>query len=1114
MKNLTFILVVAFFVKATDVISQTLDEQSKPRQANVLSPQGYEFGRVGNGNVSHFTGQPEIDIPIYTYTDRDFSIPLSLTYNASGFSPSEREGIAGLNWFLNNGGGAIVRYVNGLPDDKPSENLIIRPHGSIAAIKLGSSITSRSKASVFELSNGQLLTTMFWGRDNSEVEPDDFRFSFPGFAGRFFIAHDGTVKTSGDRPFKVDLSNFNNQPDALNTFQVNDSEIKVTTDDGYIFTFGGTIQFLEVSFPLTSLQQTGSYPTIVAWHIREIKAPNGRVASFQYVPYSETRGEFVPAGTDPYHYLYNKFAIELLTSSAECFPFQEGPFPNVNICNETGGLITDNQEEVTKTVYLKRILIDSVGTNSTANLSRTTIEFRYEECSKALYPETAASIPFYNQKNLQVKSIGIKSGGAELKRFVFGYRNLGGINSKRRFLISFREEGLMPYTFSYRKTDDFPRADTHGIDHWGYWNGGWDAGSEMTPGAWVYANGDEVIPDDNIRKPDTTKMDVGLLAQITYPSGGYTRYRYQPHEYATRLERRKASNFMPALFAATGYAGGARVWKIYDYDGVKTTNVREYKYVKDFASGGTTSSGILLSWPRYRYYWHKHDDSGSDGDEIRIRNFSFHRNNYYPGEYFMQYSEVTELQLPENGYTNFKYSSYESDPDVSEYDTLIANAATQTMFTPLNLYNNFVGKTLNDCSNSRGRIKEVTHYASKSAGVYYPVSKSVTTYTGLSQNTDDWVVSVHGTGGIIQSSKIYYYPVLPLQRSETFYSGEGTASQTMVTNFTYNAQNYLATEAKVRSDGKAEGQSFKYPSDLINEIDQVNLFTGNPIKYSTLSQEVKAIVDLRMNNIINAPIETINYVGAPTTGAVDAKYVQHLNFGADLSKKSFPYKAFTLKTKKVPAGVTHMSINKTTWLITRSALYDTVPDMVYQYYDALGNILQQRDRSKNVTAFQWGYSGLYPVAQAVNTTYNRFFATSFEDDAASSTGDSFTGRRYKDGTYTVSLNVPAGNYTLSYWKKQTSGGWIEVRQPVTVSSTPYSLSTPGGIQIDELRFVPTKATIQVLTFTYDPLVGMTSKVDANIRPSYFVYDEWERLRLVKDENGDIVKRYVYFTQAR
>ena len=45
-------------------------------------PTSAALGRYGESPISYFTGRPEISIPLYTIKDFDFSLPISLTYNA------------------------------------------------------------------------------------------------------------------------------------------------------------------------------------------------------------------------------------------------------------------------------------------------------------------------------------------------------------------------------------------------------------------------------------------------------------------------------------------------------------------------------------------------------------------------------------------------------------------------------------------------------------------------------------------------------------------------------------------------------------------------------------------------------------------------------------------------------------------------------------------------------------------------------------------------------------------------------------------------------------------------------------------------------------------------
>jgi len=61
--------------------------------------------------------------------------------------------------------------------------------------------------------------------------------------------------------------------------------------------------------------------------------------------------------------------------------------------------------------------------------------------------------------------------------------------------------------------------------------------------------------------------------------------------------------------------------------------------------------------------------------------------------------------------------------------------------------------------------------------------------------------------------------------------------------------------------------------------------------------------------------------------------------------------------------------------------------------------------------------------------------------------------------------------------------------------------------IDEVRMHPKMA--RMVTYTYEPLVGKISETNANNLTTYYEYDEFNRLKLVKDNDGNIVKNYYY-----
>ncbi len=65
----------------------------------------------------------------------------------------------------------------------------------------------------------------------------------------------------------------------------------------------------------------------------------------------------------------------------------------------------------------------------------------------------------------------------------------------------------------------------------------------------------------------------------------------------------------------------------------------------------------------------------------------------------------------------------------------------------------------------------------------------------------------------------------------------------------------------------------------------------------------------------------------------------------------------------------------------------------------------------------------------------------------------------------------------------------------------------GEAYFDDLRFHPMDA--QMTTYTYAPLIGVTSVSDINNKPTYYKYDGFNRLWYVQDFLGNILKKYEY-----
>lgn len=70
-----------------------------------------------------------------------------------------------------------------------------------------------------------------------------------------------------------------------------------------------------------------------------------------------------------------------------------------------------------------------------------------------------------------------------------------------------------------------------------------------------------------------------------------------------------------------------------------------------------------------------------------------------------------------------------------------------------------------------------------------------------------------------------------------------------------------------------------------------------------------------------------------------------------------------------------------------------------------------------------------------------------------------------------------------------------------------SVTITGSGLIDELRLHPENANM--VSYTYEPMVGVTSTNDANNTITYTEYDNLNRVKLIRDKDKNILKRYDY-----
>lgn len=126
--------------------------------------------------VSYYSGTPSINIPLYEINVDNVTIPLSLSYHASGIKVSQESSWVGLGWSLQ-AGGCISRSVQCYDDF----NEYYYPSISVKEgyFESGDIVDPHADEYYTHIFPYLQLTT--------DSEPDIFYYSFPRHSGKFIL---------------------------------------------------------------------------------------------------------------------------------------------------------------------------------------------------------------------------------------------------------------------------------------------------------------------------------------------------------------------------------------------------------------------------------------------------------------------------------------------------------------------------------------------------------------------------------------------------------------------------------------------------------------------------------------------------------------------------------------------------------------------------------------------------------------------------------------------------------------------------------------------------------------------------------------------------------------
>lgn len=430
-------------------------------------------------------------------------------------------------------------------------------------------------------------------------------------------------------------------------------------------------------------------------------------------------------------------------------------------------------------------------------------------------------------------------------------------------------------------------------------------------------------------------------------------------------------------------------------------------------------------------------------------------------------------------------------PDVRETERIdYLNTVNTNLFTPLK--------------------KTLTTYTQSYDTTYYVATPYIDTeYVNASHNPKSWY-AYSGVHALIDWS----YWIRPTTLETIQYDINGDSLVQTVTYGYNNSTRNLAYLTQTTSDNQTIKAKFKYPEDYSSSI------TGNMVSARVLRPVIEEQTWMYPNSSDSVLI----------SGSI-SQYSQTI-FKPDSVYKIETTKPIPVLNNETISGGLYTTLLSDSRYIMREKIQ----------YDLYNNVnLTARSADMNIS-YIWDYRHGKVIAKVQNAAQADIACASFEADGTgnwSYTGTPTASAYCLTGAMCYNLGQVNGNvtksgltssttYVVSYWISTsqaltitgTISGYPIQGKSVTIGGTTWtyfehkvtgqtSLTISGTGYIDELRLYPSMA--QMTSYTYQPSVGLSSQCDMDNRVTYYLYDGFNRLKVVLDQDRNIIKTIQYHT---
>jgi len=1081
------------------------------------SPNASNFERYTTIPGNYETGQIDYGIPLMQFTVDGLTVPLALRYSNTGLKTSDVASWVGLGWNLNVGG-TITRTVKGLPDDG-SFGLM----DTVAANKLD----KLARGQMYGLEKYDFFRSV--AQQLADTEHDFFYYDLLGVKGSFYIGRSGKC---------IQMPRSNKVIQFTKDVNGRLDKFTVTDEKGQTFYFN---QKEESTVNSITNSVNGNDPSYyvklrgTTWYLTQVVTQNGEIINFYYNHYQYNRKEKTES-----------IALASITGAGLQCPGAAGY--RMTYINSTVDVYQ------LSSIYWKNGFIKfTPGSNRTDLTNIDAAAAVPCLASVSLYRST---IPFAQDLGTVVQTVTFDyTQGARLflKKVSFKDRNTGNTDNSYRFNY-INDNSVSPWP-SYNVSDNTYNAQ----DYWGYFNGIMN-NPQLIPyaavGLYPYIDGSTYNATYSIanyltmtnRVPNPAYACYGMLKEIYYPTGGKTKFTYEGNivlksniSYGVGGTTVLANTLIQGTDAQNNplvTLGGMRVKKIEFYADPNAANPSlQTNIVYDQANISTKFLPNFVTTLERQYVISV--ESPIDGCNTCVNKYVF---NLYSNSVvanpapIVEYHRVTEYKGASNAagqvVHDYRFSTigpgqYWGCPNTQPFyfSWYAGEAATSNQLPNGTIVNEkYTGYGTNDSLMSP--VDLINRFdADVKLAVYRNDECTNAPYSNTTAPADDNAAETY-LGGTYRWETV----ILPTENyvstltRETVMDNAGRSYQRL-TNYNYSPgqANKLvpASSVTTNSMGDSVRSQFSYPRDY---------FPG--MVAGTSDPVVNGLVNLLNKNLTDMPVEEIrtikqNGTEYVTGGQLFLYFPDRLSVSKVLDfSANAPIPLATFTKSYINAGGTFV--------------YDSRYKLAKQYYTFNASNLPI-EYSEGQSGFRhsllWDYNASYQVADVAGATQDQIAYTSFDGDG---TGNWTVGSTARDvlggvtGSSCYSLNSdiyksgidPLTTYVVSYWTLNstpytiagTLAGYPVKGKTVTINNRIWTyyehrikgqsaavLSGTGGI--DELRLYPLGA--QMTTYTYFPLIGMTSQCDIGNKISYFVYDGVNRLQQVKDQDGNILKTIEY-----